>query len=41
MAAGFLIPWIPVLALLALGVVLMVRRRPFRGKPSGEASQAD
>ncbi|MCW2664138.1 MAG: hypothetical protein JWP83_5290 [Mycobacterium sp.] len=41
MAVGFLIPWIPVLAVLALGVVLVMRRKPFRSKPSGEASQAD
>ncbi|ORW93863.1 hypothetical protein AWB92_11990 [Mycobacterium sp. IEC1808] len=41
MAVGFLIPWIPVLAVGALVVVLVVRRRRFRGKPSGEASQAD
>lgn len=30
MAVGFLIPWIPVLAVLALAMVLVVRRRPFR-----------
>ncbi len=49
MAAGFLIPWIPVLAVLALGVVLVLRRRPFRrvssgaspATESGEASLAD
>ncbi|OBK46768.1 DUF4349 domain-containing protein [Mycobacterium sp. 1081908.1] len=41
MAVGFLIPWIPVLAVLALVLVLVLRRKPFRSKPSGEASQAD
>jgi Ca-activated chloride channel homolog len=41
MAVGFLVPWIPVLAVLASGVVLVLRRRPFRGKPSGDASLAD
>ncbi len=29
-AAGFLIPWAPVLAVLALVTVLVVRRKPFR-----------
>jgi hypothetical protein len=41
MAVGFLIPWIPVLAVAALVLVLVMRRKPFRGTPSGEASQAD
>jgi Ca-activated chloride channel family protein len=38
MGVGFLIPWIPVLAVL-LVVVLVVRRRCFRRASSGEASQ--
>ncbi|OBG40168.1 DUF4349 domain-containing protein [Mycobacterium sp. E3198] len=38
---GFLIPWIPVLAVLALITFVVVRRKPFRGKPSSEASRID
>jgi len=38
MAAGFLIPWIPVLAVVAVVVVLVVRRRPFRRGSRAEAS---
>ncbi|MGB9304472.1 MAG: DUF4349 domain-containing protein [Mycobacterium sp.] len=38
MAVGFLIPWIPVLAVLVL-VALLVRRRRFRPASSGEAGQ--
>lgn len=41
MAVGFLIPWIPVLGVVALVLVLVMRRRRFRGKPSVGASQAD
>jgi hypothetical protein len=41
MAVGFLIPWIPVLAVTVLVLVLVVRRRPFRGKPSVDANPAD
>jgi hypothetical protein len=41
MAVGFLIPWMPVLAVLTLAFVLVLRRRGFRGKPAGETSQAD
>jgi hypothetical protein len=37
MAAGFLIPWIPVLAVVAVVVVLVWRRKPFRGKPFGRS----
>ncbi|OBI22317.1 hypothetical protein A5712_12830 [Mycobacterium sp. E2327] len=40
MVAGFLIPWIPVLAVGALVLFLVLRRTRFRGNPSGEASQA-
>jgi len=39
-AVGFLIPWIPVLAALALVVVLVLRRKPFRRASSTGASQA-
>ena len=38
MTVGFLIPWIPVLAVLALVVVLVVRRKPFRRASSVDAS---
>jgi Ca-activated chloride channel family protein len=45
MAAGFLIPWTPVLAVLTLVVILVVRRKPFRrassAEPAADASQAD
>jgi Ca-activated chloride channel homolog len=37
MAAGFLIPWIPVLAVVAVVVVLVWRRKPFRGNPFGRS----
>ena len=30
MAVGFLIPWIPVLAVLALAIILVMRRKAFR-----------
>ncbi len=40
-AVGFLIPWIPVLAVPALVTFLVLRRKPFRSKPSSEASPAD
>jgi hypothetical protein len=36
MAVAFLIPWTPVLAVLAVIIVLVLRRRPFR-----RASRAD
>jgi Mg-chelatase subunit ChlD len=39
-AVGFLIPWLPVLAVLALVVVLVVRRKPFRRPASADASSA-
>jgi hypothetical protein len=41
MAVGFLIPWIPALAVLAVVVALVLRRKPFRNKSAGEASPAD
>ncbi|MGO9383478.1 MAG: DUF4349 domain-containing protein [Mycobacterium sp.] len=37
---GFLIPWIPVLAVLALVIVLVLRRKPFRRASSAGASSA-
>jgi hypothetical protein len=44
-AVGFLLPWIPVLAVLTLVVVLVVRRKPFRrassAEPAVEASATD
>jgi Ca-activated chloride channel homolog len=40
MAVGFLIPWIPVLAVLAVVIVLVVRRKPFRRSASADASSA-
>jgi len=38
MAVGFLIPWIPVLAVLALVIVLVVRRKRFRRASGVDAS---
>jgi hypothetical protein len=38
MTVGFLIPWIPVLAVLVLVVVLVLRRGRFRRTSSGDAS---
>jgi len=37
-AVGFLIPWIPVLAVLAVVIVLVLRRKPFRRPVSAEVS---
>jgi Ca-activated chloride channel family protein len=37
-AVGFLIPWVPVLAVAVLVVVLALRRRPFRRASSTDAS---
>jgi hypothetical protein len=40
MAVGFLIPWIPVLAVLAVGIVFVLRRKPFRRASSADATSA-
>jgi len=37
---GFVIPWIPVPAVLALAIVLVLRRKPFRRASSAAASSA-
>jgi len=37
-AVGFLIPWIPVLAVLAVVSVLVLRRKPFRRPVSADVS---
>jgi len=40
MAVGFLIPWLPVLAVLALVIVLVLRRRPFRRVAGADVQQS-